>query len=268
MNGGNRISGERQLVFHMSRTRVRQAIGHLRPNIALGGFLNRHKFSLSSEGTMTKLLLATCVVLFMTGCTSQPTQTAQPEKPQPKGPELVTGRVAFQKMYIAARSWASDAQPFRLQSEITADSKGQDGKSDLWQAWFASPSRRSAKPFVWSGTDLPDAPSRGVNPGTEDNYSPNNSSTQVFDAGFLKVDSGTGGTTGTEQPANAFDVAQKHGGSAVLKKAPDTPVFYVLDWSHANNELIWHVIYGSNRDEAKLAVAVNASTGDFIRVEK
>ena len=45
-------------------------------------------------------------------------------------------------------------------------------------------------------------------------------------------------------------------------------VFYVLDWSHATNELIWHVIYGPSRDEAKWIVAVNASSGDFIRVEK
>jgi hypothetical protein len=225
-------------------------------------------FRLSSEGAMRKLLTAAWALLFMTGCTSQPTQTAPPEKPQPKGPELVTGRVAFQKMYIAARSWATDAQPFRLQSEITADCKGQDGKSDLWRAWFGSPSRHSAKPFVWSGTDLPDAPPRGVNPGSEDNYSPNNASTQVFDAAFLRVDSGAGDTPSKEQPASAFDIAQKHGGSAVLKKGPDTPVFYVLDWSHATNELIWHIIYGSSRDEAKWIVAVNASTGDFIRVEK
>jgi len=217
---------------------------------------------------MTKLLTAVWALLFLTGCTSQPTPTAPPEKPQPKGSEFVTGRVAFQKMYIAARNWATDAQPFRLQSEITKDSKGQDGKSDVWRAWFGSPSRHSAKPFVWSGTDLPDAPPRGVNPGSEDNYSPNNASTQVFDAAFLRIDSGAGGTPSKEQPADAFDVAQKHGGSAVLQKAPDTPVFYVLDWSHASNELIWHVIYGSSRDDAKWIVSVNASTGDFIRVEK
>ncbi|HXW92066.1 MAG TPA: hypothetical protein VEK33_16070 [Terriglobales bacterium] len=215
---------------------------------------------------MTKLLTFTCALLVMTGCTSQPTETVPAEKPQPKGPEMVTGRVAFQKMYIAARSWANDAQPFRLQSETTADSKGKDGKSDLWRAWFASPARRSAKPFVWSGTDLPDAPPRGVNPGSEDNYSPNNTSTQVFDAAFLKVDSGAGSSK--EQPVDAFNVAQKHGGNAVFEKAPDTPVFYVLDWSHANNQLIWHVIYGTSRDEAKWRVAVDATTGDFIRVEK
>jgi hypothetical protein len=37
---------------------------------------------------------------------------------------------------------------------------------------------------------------------------------------------------------------------------------------HNTNDLIWHVIYGSSRDTAKLTVAVNASSGEFIRVEK
>ena len=45
-------------------------------------------------------------------------------------------------------------------------------------------------------------------------------------------------------------------------------IIYVLDWSSATNELIWHVIYGVTRDDYKLKVAVNASSGDFIRVEK
>lgn len=206
---------------------------------------------------MKKLLLAALALLFMMSCTSEPTQPAQPEKPQPKAPELETGRVAFQKMYIAARGWQRDAQPFRLQSDITADSKGKDGRADVWRAWFASASMSSAKPFVWSGIDAPDAPSRGVSPGAEDTYSPTNTSTQVFDIAFLKVDSD-----------KAFEVGQKHGGDKVLEKAPDTPIFYVLDWNRSSNQLIWHVMYGPDRDDAKLVVDIDASSGDFLRVEK
>ncbi len=62
--------------------------------------------------------------------------------------------------------------------------------------------------------------------------------------------------------------AQKHGGDKILEKAPDTPVIYVCDWNHNTSELTWHVIYGASREGAKLTVAVNASTGEFIRVEK
>lgn len=108
------------------------------------------------------------------------------------------------------------------------------------------------KPWVWSGSTAPDAAARGVNPGTEDTYSPANASTQIFDSLFLKVDSD-----------QAFATAQKHGGDKVLEATPENPVTYICDWNHVSNELVWHVIYGS-----KLRVAVNASTGEFIRVEK
>ena len=66
----------------------------------------------------------------------------------------------------------------------------------------------------------------------------------------------------------AFAEAQKHGGDKLLEKDPTTPVVYVCDWNHNTNELSWHVIYGASRETAKLTVAVNASTGAFIRVEK
>jgi hypothetical protein len=206
---------------------------------------------------MTKLLIAMVALLTMAGCSSQPSTPAQTEKPQPKAADLQTGRYAFQKLYVSARGWARDAQPYRLESQLTADSKGKDGKSDVWHASFASPAGRGAKTYVWSGTDAQDAPARGITPGTEDSYSATNSSTQVFDAGFLKVDSD-----------KALEIAQQHGGDKLLEKAPDTPILYVLDWNHGINALVWHVIYGNSRDDAKLTVQVNGTTGEFVRVEK
>ncbi len=208
---------------------------------------------------MKKLLMAmlALTLLIIAGCSSEPSKPAPTEKPQPKAAELQTGRYAFQKLYIAARGWQRDSQPFQLASQVTADAKGKDGKSPVWRASFASPATRSAKPYVWSGTDAPDAPSRGISPGTEDTYSPTNSSTQIFDIGFLKVDSD-----------QAFDVAQKHGGDKVLAKNPDTTILYVLDWNHTTNTLIWHVIYVNSRDDDKLIVDVYGTSGEFIRVAK
>jgi hypothetical protein len=206
---------------------------------------------------MKKLLIAMLALLTMAGCTSEPSKPAQTEKPQPKASELQTGRYAFQKLYVSARGWARDVQPYRLESQLTSDSKGKDGKSDVWRASFASPTGHGAKTYVWSGTDAPDAPARGVSPGAEDSYSATNSSTQIFDIGFLKVDSD-----------KALEVAQKHGGDKMLEKEPDTPILFMLDWTNTTNELIWHVMYGNSRDTAKLRVAVNGTSGEFIRVEK
>ena len=199
---------------------------------------------------MRKLSVAILALAFLAGCSSEPAKPVPAAaKPQPKTPEALTGTSAFYKCYIAARGWAQDAQPFRLESEITGDFKGRDGKAGSWRAGFASPAQHSVKPYTWSNGE--------VSPGIEDIYSPANSSTQVFNIQFLKVDSD-----------KALEAAQKHGGDKVLEKEPDTPILYVLDWNRQKNELAWHVIYGTDRVTAKLRVAVNASTGEFLRVEK
>jgi len=202
-------------------------------------------------GAVTTML----AIAFLAGCSSPPSQPA--EKPQPKPEEFITGRMAFQRLYGAARGWAPDAQPFRLESQLTADGKGQGGKSAVWRGSFASAAQQHAKPYDWSGEDTSDAPARGVTPGVEDSYSANNSSTQVFQIAFIKVDSD-----------QAFEVAQKHGGDKLLEKNPDTPVLYLLDWSRPTGQLIWHVFYGRSRDDASLKVDVDGTTGEFIRVEK
>src|SRR5579859_281360 len=162
-------------------------------------------------------VMAAVVLLgLMSGCSSESSKPAEPATPEKKGPDLITARSAIQRMYIAARGWNSDARPYRLEAVATTDGNGHDGKWAVWRASFASPAQRSEKSFTWSGSAADGAPSRGINPGTEDSYSASNASTTVFDMAFLKIDSD-----------QAFETAQKHGGDKVLEKAPDTPVIYV-----------------------------------------
>jgi len=187
-------------------------------------------------------------------CSSPP---AAPVKPEVKGPEFLTGRSAFQKCYVAARGWSRDAQPFRIESLPTTEGNGQDGKAPIWRASFGSVATHAAKPYFWSGSATPDAPSRGVSPGPEDSFTPTNASTYTFDAAFLKIDSD-----------QAFDVAQKHKGEKITSADPAAIVTYVCDFDHNTNKLIWHVVYGAKRETAKLTIAVDASTGEFIREEK
>ena len=213
----------------------------------------------SSKNTRWLVLAAMALsgLALLTACSSDENKPAENAKPEQKGPELITGRSAFQKLYVAARGWNQDAKPYRLESVVTSDGNGQDGKWAVWRGSFASATQRSEKPYIWSGSAADGAPSRGINPGTEDSYSASNSSTQIFDIAFLKVDSD-----------QAAQTALKHGGDKILEKDPKTPVTFICDWNHNTNELVWHVLYGTGRDDAKLKVAVNASTGEFIRVEK
>jgi hypothetical protein len=196
------------------------------------------------------------VFALLSACNSNPPKPAE-TKPEVKEPDTLTGRAAFYKTFIAARNYAADVKPFRIESTPTSEDNGHDGKAAIWRVSYASAVQHGVKPYIWSGSNLPDAPSRGVSPGNEDVYNPSNASTQVFDPAFLKFDSD-----------QAFTEAQKHGGDKILEKDSSIPVVYICDWNHNTNELIWHVIYGATRDSAKLTVAVNASTGEFIRVEK
>ena len=207
-----------------------------------------------------RVLMPALAILLLAGCSSEPSKpasTAAQAKPAAKPPESLTAREAFQKLYATARQWASDARPVRLESQPIAGADGRDGKAMIWRAAFASPGKRGIKGFTWSGAAGPDAPERGITHGSEDTWSPTNASTQPFDFQFLKNDSDA-----------AFAVAQKHGGEKATKADPKLPVMYLLDWDARDNQLVWHVIYGSSRTEAKLTVDVDASSGEFLRVEK
>jgi hypothetical protein len=197
------------------------------------------------------------VLALLAACSSDSNKPTEEAKPEVKGPELLTARSGFQKLYIAARGWNPDARPYRIESVVTNDGNGRDGKWAVWRGGFASATQRSAKGYTWSGSAAEGAQARGINPGNEDSYSPTNASMQTWDIQFLKIDSD-----------QALATAMKHGGDKVLEKAPDTPVTYVCDWNHNTNQLIWHVIFGANREGSKLTVSVDASTGEFIRVEK
>jgi len=211
---------------------------------------------------MKKNLVAFLAVILLTACSSSKSSPELPRESKPAGksepqPQYETGRTAFQKMYLSARMWAPDTKPFRLQSQYTPDALLNEGKAGLWRASFASPAKRAMKMFVWSGLVGPDVPEQGVTFSAEDSWNPTNSSTQVFDLAFLKVDSD-----------QVYEVAQKHGGEKLTKKDPKQPVFLILDWDARKNTLLWHVIYGTSMDNATLRVAVNATSGQFERIEK
>lgn len=206
---------------------------------------------------MKQVLIAT-LLLALAGCSSN--QPANPAPTQPaakKTSDAITGREAFQRLYVTARGWSPDARPFQLQSGVTKDAAGHDGRAPIWRASFASPARQKQQPFQWSGAVGPDAGEPGISHGTEDSYSPTNSSTQVFDPLFLKIDSDA-----------AYQTALKHGGEKLVKATPDIPVTYRLGWDPRQNELHWRVAFGKSSDSPDLAVDVNASTGEFMRTEK
>ena len=101
------------------------------------------------------------------------------------------------------------------------------------------------------------APSAGITPGSEDSWSATNSSTEPFQLVYLKFDSD-----------QALATAQKHGGTAQLKKTADLPVNFRLNWEPRKTMLVWHVVYGQSINDPQLDVVVDATTNQYVRVEK
>jgi hypothetical protein len=167
----------------------------------------------------------------------------------------LTGRLAFQKLYAAARNWAPDAWPVRLESKATPQT-AEGGQAYLWAATFASFGKAQMRSYSWSAVTGKDAPEPGVTPGNIDIFTPGNVSTRPFDAAFLKID--------TDQ---ALAVAEKNGGARTRKQKPETRVLYALQWDESKGRLLWRVIYGDSPYHYHLIIDVNASTGEYVRKE-
>jgi hypothetical protein len=209
-----------------------------------------------------RLVLCTSLAVFLVaGCSSNP--PASQEQPADAGavrPSVEAnradpGRVAFQRMYVAARGWARDAMPVGLESQASKDFPGKDGKSGVWRGTFGSASRQGMKPFVWSGVTADDAPAPGINPGSEDSFNPNNTSTRPFDFGFLKVDSD-----------QAYQVALEHGGKEFVAKNKDAITRYTLRFDGRSNQLQWIVNMESASAKVRpLTIIVDATSGKFLK---
>ena len=212
--------------------------------------------------------LAVSIITFAiltAGCNSTETKPAQsasdntvaPSPPPSTEPTLYTGQESFNRMMGLALKWSPDAQPARLESALTTESNGQNGKSTIWRGFFVSPSRRAVTTIVCSGSRRPDAPPFGVS--TEANAGSYNSDAAnlAFLPLLIKTDTD-----------KAFALAQQHGGDAILKKNAQQPVTFVLLKDRKLNVPVWYVIYGASEKDRKGIGVINATTGAFVSAGK
>jgi hypothetical protein len=201
------------------------------------------------------------VAILTAGCSSTENKAKEstPEKPataapaENKQPVLYTGQEAFNRMMGLAMKWSPDVQPARLESVVTTETTGQDGKSTIWRGYFASPARRSVKTIVCSGSRRPDAPPFGVSTEGADSAYNAESASLIFSQYLLKTDTD-----------KAFAIAQQHGGEAILKKDAKQPIMYLLLRDPKQNVPVWYVIYGTSATDRKGIGVINATTGAFV----
>jgi hypothetical protein len=188
---------------------------------------------------------------------STPTPVATTKPAEPQGPVLYTAQEAFTRLNGAAHRWSPDAMPIHVTSDLTSEANGQDGRSTIWRALFASPSRGTVKAFVCSGSKLPNAPALGTTAAATELSLTDTLRALFFEPFLLKTDS-----------KQAFEVTQKNGGDRLLKKDPKTRINYVLEWDRKQNAPLWYVVYGETMKDAKGVGVVNATTGTFLRAKK
>src|SRR3954465_3773290 len=210
---------------------------------------------------MRTFFFVSVAIVLVAGCSSNPPASQEkpanqpPSKPAADTNHADTGRVAFQRMYVAARGWARDAMPVGLESQSTKQFPGTNGKEGVWRGTFGSASRQAMKPFVWSGVNADDAPTPGVNPGSEDSFNPNNTSTRPFNLNYLKVDSD-----------RAYEIALAHGGKEFVAKNKDAEIHYTLRFAGGSNQLRWIVNMDAPSAKARpLTVIRDSVPGAFLR---
>lgn len=193
------------------------------------------------------LLLALAVTL--AGCSDTPKTVEKKEPPKPLDP--LTGRQAFQQMYVAARQWAPDCQPLKLNNIPMAEVKAPAGKSGAWQCIFVSPGRNRAKIYTWSAIEADGNLHKGVFAGQEESYSPSRQ-TQPFLIAAIKTDSDEAYETSAKKAAD------------YLKKSPNKPVNFLLEKTPRFPNLAWRVFWGESVGTSEYSVFVDATSGQYL----
>ena len=181
-------------------------------------------------------------MLLSVGCSGKSTQV-----PGKGSVAWITGREALQSIMQSAKQWSPDAEVIRLYSGICKKAP-HEGACDEWRSVVVLPSRKQTTGFDWL---------RGsVTQSEVTAYEPIDRQLPV-EVTRIKADSDT-----------AFRVAKEHGGKPLLERNPEIEIRYAMMLDKKVGQLIWLVFYdikGTDFSSAKLHVAINAETGEFIQ---
>ena len=196
-----------------------------------------------------RYLCGMITVLALVSCSEAPKVEQKKEAPKPLEP--ITGRQAFQQMYVSARAWAPDAQTLQLKSIQLEAVKAPNGKAGAWQGMFVSPGRSRAKMYTWSAIESEGNLHKGVFGGSEESYSPSRQQ-QPFLAAAVRTDSD-----------EAYESAVKKSAD-FLKKNPNMQVNFILEWTPRFPDLAWRVIWGDSVSTSPYSVFIDATNGNFL----
>ena len=196
-------------------------------------------------------LLFTAAVFVLSSCSeASKTQTVKKEEPKAE-PEPLTGKNAFFKVYVTARSWAADVQCLSVSSVPITEVKPAPGKYGAWQVIVYSPSMLKKRTYTWSAVETAGNLHEGVFAGGEEPVNPN-SRIRPFLIAALKTDTDAALKVAAEKSAE------------YMKRNPDMPINYLLELGDKHPNPSWRVIWGDSVGTSGHSVFVDATSGAYL----
>ena len=196
-------------------------------------------------------LLLGVLIFGIVACTGPSERKA--EKPEPSAPpQPVTARFAFQRMYILAKTWSADAQPVQIANLNLKWLPCVGGKCVAWRATFVSAQLRKALAYTFSVVNSPGIIREGAMAGRDEPWSGPTGQSRPFIYQMLKVDSD-----------QAYHVAAKES-APYLKKHPDLPVQFLLEFSGRFPTPAWRVMWGETIGSSNYSVFVDSISGHYL----
>lgn len=196
-----------------------------------------------------RLPLVIVGLFLLAGCSSP---EASKQSTAPAIPEPVTARKAFYRIYGAARMWAPDVMPLRVESMPVEGITPKDGKFGAWRVTFGSQAKGKLKVFTYAVIEASASLHEGVFSVGEDRWSGPKAIEQPFYVQAFQIDSDA-----------ALKTAQAKS-SEYLKMHPNRPVFMRLEFTNLYPEAAWRVLWGESVSTSDHSIYVSATTGAYM----
>ena len=201
---------------------------------------------------LSRYLLLRILLFGMVACIGP--SERKPDKPQPSAPpQPVTARFAFQRMYIQAKTWSADAQPVQVGNLNLKGVPCVGGKCVAWRATFVSAQLRKALTYTFSVVNSPGVIHEGAMAGRDEPWSGPTGQWRPFIYQMLKVDSD-----------QAYQAAVKES-APYLRKHPDLPVQFMLEFAGRFPIPAWRVMWGETIGSSNYSVFVDSISGKYLQ---
>jgi hypothetical protein len=203
-----------------------------------------------SMTAVAALLLAGCApsVSKPAATSEHQTTTEKPAAP----PQIVAAKTAFFPMYTAARAWSPDVVVLRITAKEVPGFKNADGKAAMWEAAFASATKREYRVYTYAIAAVPPEIHKGVAAGLSMPWSGPTRDAMPVDVTLFNIDSD-----------EAYKAASADAAAWLKTNAgKDLTSFEIGDTSKFQGP-VWYVMWGNKK--GGYVTFIDANTGKVLK---